>query len=123
MEEVQPSVWSHQWSGAGVKTWLIIAIIAAAATILGLAIACRLYYNQGKPSTMSIHIDNSNLNTSPTAPETTLVNMATNTAVYVEKGTKEKSVQKEEAKPALTAAEEEAQAIEIARTKKWLASL
>ena len=60
---------------------------------------------------------------SPTVPETTLVNMATNTAVYVEKEAKEESVQKEEAKPALTAAEEEAQAIEIARTKKWLASL
>ena len=119
IDEIQPSVWSHQWSGTGVKTWIIVVAIAAAAAILGLAIVCRLYHNQGKQGTVSINIDNSNLNPSPTAPETTLVNTATNTIMYMEKEPKNGPSQIEENKPKLPPAEEEARAIELTNTRKW----
>ena len=87
IEEVSTSVWSYQWNGASTKIWVIILTSTAAAlVVLVVTIKFISYHNKDTTSSLSINIDNNinNIERQPSmAPDSTCVNTATNTAVYI----------------------------------------
>ena len=85
IEEIQPSIWTIKWKGLGAHMWIIVGSAVAIISLLGIIFIYKSSSSQGEnQSAVSIKIDNSNLNSSPTAPETTLAHTATYTTQCVE---------------------------------------
>ena len=107
------------------KSWVIMmASTVAAAALLIITATYASRHSRKKKSTLSINIDNTVDRQPPSAPESTFVNMATNTAVYVVTDPGKEGTKQEEVPNSMsTSLEEAAHALEIEKTKKWLESL
>ena len=101
---------------------MVLAGTVAAVTLLVITITYASRHSRNEKSTLSINIDNNIERQPPTAPESTCVNTATNTAVYIVADPSKENT-KQVTRPVPTSLEEAAHALEIEKTMQWLQSL